>query len=102
MTLISLDEAKEHLHIPSSTTDRDSDVQDKVEQASAIILDYLDTRAVAGWSDGTVVVPKPVQAATKLMLGHLDEHRGDDMSADAKLWEAIERLLMRFRDLALA
>jgi hypothetical protein len=102
MTLISLDQAKTHLHIPASTTDRDGDVQDKVEQASAIILEYLDTRAVAGWSDGTVVVPGPVQAATLLLVGHLDEHRGDDMRADADCWLAIERLLVRRRDAALA
>jgi hypothetical protein len=52
------------------------------------------------WTDATV--PGPVQAAVLLLLTHLYKHRGDDPSADAALWEAIGRLLIRFRDPALA
>ncbi len=103
MALVTLDQVKTHLHIPLDTTDRDADVQDKAEQASSIILDYLKSRALAGWSDASLPVPGPVQAATLLLVANLDENRGDrDMKNDADCWLAIERLLMRFRDPALA
>jgi hypothetical protein len=108
MALVTLNAAKIHLHIPLTTTDRDTDVQAIADRAGAIILDYLKSRAVAEWTVetplpvGGIAVPGPVAAATLLMVGHLDEHRGDDMKADADLWLAIERLLVRFRDPALA
>lgn len=169
MALVSLLQAKTHLRIEDD--DHNADVALKLDQASAIILDYLKARTntiasisvanptvittetphslatgaavvilgttttptvngtqtatvtgattltvpvnvtigqstVAGtvarttWTD--VTVPGQVQAATLLMLGRLYEHRGDDEKADADLWEAIGRLLMRSRDPALA
>lgn len=96
--LVSLHRAKEHLRV--TTTDSDADIHLKVEQASAIVLEYLKSRADAGWDDTTA--PGPVQAATLLVIGHLYEHRGDDMDRDGALWQAVERLLMRSRDPALA
>lgn len=55
----------------------------------------------AAYTAGTV--PLNLQAAILLMLTHLYEHRGDDMDKyDESLWLAIERLLMRLRDPALA
>jgi hypothetical protein len=50
----------------------------------------------------TATVPGPVRSAVLLMLTHLFEHRGEDMVTDEDLWKALERLLMRFRDPALA
>lgn len=100
MALVTLQAAKDHLRI--RTFDRDADLQLKVDQASAIVLDYLKAGAVAGWSDGTVAVPGHVEAATLLVVGHLNEHLGDDMKADEALWLAVGRLLMRMRDPALA
>lgn len=100
MALISLEQAKAHLRVVSS--DEDDDIARKVEQASAVVLDYLKSQAVAGWSDGTVTVPGHVEAATMVMLTHLYENRGDDMAADEDAWKAVERLLMRSRDPALA
>jgi len=52
------------------------------------------------WTDATV--PAHIQAATLLVLTHLYERRGDDMSSDDVLWQAVGRLLMRSRDPALA
>lgn len=52
------------------------------------------------WTDATV--PGRVQQSVLLMLTHLYEHRGDDMGGDASTWDAIERLLIRSRDPALA
>lgn len=167
--LISLTQAKAHLRIPND--DSDADVYQKVEDATAIVLDYLKTRPIAiasisianptvittsvphslvsgvtypilgttstptvvgsqvvtvtgpttftvpvnvtvgqadaagtvgapAWTDTTV--PGPVRSAILLMLTHLHELRGDDMKADSDLWMAIDRLLCRFRDPALA
>jgi hypothetical protein len=95
---VTLHQAKEHLRI--HTTDTDPDVYLKVEHASGIVLDYLKSRGDATWNSDTA--PAPVQAATLLVLGHLHENRGDDMEPDANLWMAIERVLMRSRDPALA
>jgi hypothetical protein len=58
------------------------------------------TVGAAAWTD--VTVPRPVQSSILITLSHLHENRGDDMKADGDLWLAIERLLMRQRDPALA
>jgi hypothetical protein len=52
------------------------------------------------WTQNTV--PLPVQASVLLMLTDLVEHRGDDTEATDQTWKAVERLLMRSRDPALA
>lgn len=98
--LVPLSVAK--LHLRETDTVTSIETISKVEQASAIIYDYLKGRAVAGWLDGSVTVPKPIEAATLLLLVHLNENRGDNMQADRQVWEAIERLLIRFRDPAFA
>jgi hypothetical protein len=100
MALITLEQAKAHLRVVS--VDEDDDIDRKIEQAGAIVLDYLKGQAVSGWNDGSVTVPRVVEAATLVMLTHLYENRGDDMTADEDAWKAVERLLMRFRDPALA
>jgi hypothetical protein len=56
--------------------------------------------AIVPWNDETA--PLPVQQASMLMLTHLYEHRGNDQKADADLWLAIERILIRSRDPAFA
>jgi hypothetical protein len=104
--LVTLDQAKGHLHIPLSTTeDRDLDVQDLVTRASAIVVTHLKSRAVAEWSVdeplpvGGVAVPGGVQTATLLLIGLLDTHRGDDTPPPASLWQSY---LIPFRDPTLA
>lgn len=96
--LVTLQKAK--LHLNETSDARDEDIAFKAEQASDIIVDYLKTDEAAAYTIDTV--PKPVQAAVLLMLTHLVESRGEDMDRDEHLWNAIERLLMRFRDPALA
>lgn len=98
--LVPLDVAKRHCRDESSLTA--GDMLTKVQQASAIVMDYLKSRADPGWIDGTVAVPKPVEAATLLLVAHLNENRGDNMAPDLQVWAAVERLLVRFRDPALA
>jgi Phage gp6-like head-tail connector protein len=102
MALVSMDKAKEHLKIV--TSDSDADVQLKLEQASAIVEQYCSNRIPTdpvtpeppAWTETTV--PRPVQAAVLLVLGHLYQNRGDDMETDETLWLAIRRLLDSQRD----
>ena len=91
MALVTLDQAKQHLGIPLTTTDRDADVQGLIDRASAVVITHLKTRAVAEWSvedplpaEG-VAVPGDVQTATLLLIGLLDTHRGDD-ETPAGVW----------------
>jgi hypothetical protein len=97
--LVTLDEAKRHLY-QEWTTDNDADIQAKLEQASAIIRDYLTKRNDETWDPTTV--PLPIKSAVLLMLDHLWEDRGGDASRDEDVWAAIHRLVIRFRDPAWA
>lgn len=54
------------------------------------------TVGAPAWTEATV--PGQVRAAICLWLTHLYEHRGDDMAAEAVLWDATRRLLDRSRD----
>ncbi len=99
-TLASLNEAKTHLRIPLSDTNRDADVQAKLDEANGTILDYLGTDADDTWDTDTV--PGPVKASILIMLGNLYENRGDDMKADENAWAAVYRYCTRLRTSALA
>ena len=99
--LVSLVEAKQQLRIQDS--DHDADVTAKMDAAQEAILAYLTTAGDETW-DGTTV-PKAVKQAILILLTHLYEHRGDDMSPtatgttpDADVWAAIGRLLALYRD----
>jgi hypothetical protein len=67
-----------------------------------VAVTVAGTGGTASVSWTYVTVPVHVQAAVLLMLTHLYEHRGDDQKADADVWLAIERLLIRSRDPAFA
>lgn len=100
--LVTLETAKMHLRITDSA--HDADVQLKLTQAQATILDFLAERVDDSWTETTV---SPLVVAGILMyLTHLYEHRGDDMgasasTADADVWDALRRLLARLRDQAI-
>ena len=96
--LITLAQAKTHLHI--TTTDDDVDIQFKLDQAEDTIRRYLKKRDDPAWTPATV--PHAVQSAILLWLTRLYEQRGDDEGNDAKVWTAIEHLLVGYRDPALA
>lgn len=101
-----------HLVTITGHVDSDPDLNDGLFYAATVIstttFSIPKAVTVAGtggtatvlWTDLTV--PFQVQASVLLMLTHLYEQRGDDMTTDANLWLAIERLLMRSRDPALA
>jgi hypothetical protein len=99
-TLVTLAIAKEHLRITHSNAD--ADLTRKLTEASDMVVGYIGTDVAALWTDADV--PTPVRSAVLLLLTHLYDHRGEDMSADAHLWEAIGRLLLGtgYRDPTLA
>jgi hypothetical protein len=97
MTLATLDEAKMHLQITDPA--RDVEVTQFLEEASAVVYDYIGSRADPAWDATTA--PPVVRAATLKALVYSWQHRGDD-SDDSALWAQLRELLMRTRDSALA
>lgn len=107
--LVTLAQAKGHLRLTWADGDpRDTDLEMKLAQAQAIIVEYCDTTAY--WRDVTETwdadtVPKSVHAAILLELGELWQFRGDE-PGDAgaartdgfDLSPAIRALLTRQRD----
>lgn len=107
MALVTLAAAYAHVHgdwiLAASPADPlDVELQSKVDQASDIILSYLKIATSPPYYDDQTA-PKRIQAAALLMIANLWTYRGDDIDTpDEKTWQAIERLLMRDRDPALA
>ena len=102
--LVTLTQAKAQLGITLPPGDPgDEFLQDKLNEAEETILDYLKgaNGLAVDWVDPTTA-PGPVVAAIKLLLADLHEYRGDDEEKDEDLWMAIDRLLKRYRDPALA
>lgn len=102
MALISLPEAAAHLRLDGTTDD--VDLQAKVDEASAIILDYLKVASADSpptWDEDTA--PYHIKAATKLILAGLwDDREGDGDGDYLKDGGPVARLLARSRDPALA
>jgi hypothetical protein len=100
--LVTLATAKTHLRITDS--DHDADITQKMASASATIRDYLKGQNDPTWDDMTA--PPWVAAAVLVLLAHQYEHRGDQFGPsndnDDRVWSAIENLLRRSRDPALA
>lgn len=96
--LIPLADAKAHLHITDPA--RDAEIDGYTVRAQNEILAYLKSGADPLWTASTV--PYPVRSAILLLLTHRYEHRGDAMEPDEALWTALERVLVGFRDPALA
>jgi len=106
---VTLEEARAHLAV-----DHDADnamIQSQVEQASAIILDFLKLPAVpASWGEGTggtggtgdepSGVPQLVKASTLLIVGELYKNR--EAGEVNVLSEGVKSLLRRSRHPALA
>lgn len=100
MMLISLADAKLALHITDPA--RDAEVTLYLEQASALIFEYIGARADPTWDETSA--PATVQAGTMKLLCHLYEHRGDDAADDhgTKIWAELSETLMRARDPGIA
>jgi hypothetical protein len=104
--LVTLTQAKGHLRIRH--TEEDEEIQDKLDQAEDIVLDYLHMES-SEWD--TENVPGRVQAAVLEVLADLWEHRGDDNEggeafqnrmADGELHPRVTRYLYRLKDLVIA
>lgn len=111
VAFVTLQQAKRHLRIAYG--DEDDDLDDKIQQASAIIIDYLKTPD-HGWTDAQngspstrSTAPMVVQAATLLMLANMWEFREGEAepkyeAADGYLPKAVTALLHRLRHPAYA
>jgi hypothetical protein len=94
----TLTQFKSHLKI--STSDEDTDLQLKLDQAEAIILDYLGTSSPGN--------PRVVQAAILVQATELYRFRGDDPEGVSgpqtagNLSPFVTNLLRRLKDPAFA
>ena len=113
--LITIEMAKQHLGITHST--EDADIQRKMAQAQAQVLDYIDQRlsdgaawsaTIAAWDDATETRDfYIVQAAILKQFGGLYRDRGDDDGKNAQAWvdglaPNVARMLTRLRDPAIS
>ncbi len=97
--LITLAQAKQQLVIENETTERDSELLLKMEEANDAVINYLKSRADPSWTSNTV--PPRIRAAILLVLTNLWTHRGDDDMSDP-ISSAVASVLMRDRDPAAA
>jgi uncharacterized phage protein (predicted DNA packaging) len=99
--LLTLDVAKKHLRVDHA--DDDADITRKIDQASAIVLDYIKQRDAAWTADD---VPPVIAAATEIVLSMLYDDRAaggqENGVAMGYLPLSVTSLLHRYRDPALA
>jgi hypothetical protein len=104
--LITIEEAKMQLQIAASVTEHDGDIAMKVQQASAILMDFLKlTAPPASWADADTspveyTVPAEYKAMTLVILGELFENR--ESSTIDVISIALQSLARRKRDPAMA
>jgi hypothetical protein len=102
MALVDLAAAKAHCHVTDAR--QDADVQRFVDQATAIVLDYVQDHPDAKtWTEATV--PAPVQLGILLTTAYYyRKNRGDlpPTGDDQGLWAELRPLLGRFRTPAFA
>lgn len=108
MDVVTMEQAKLHLRIAEDVEHFDDDLQMKLDQAHAIVKDYIlrgddDWAAeVEAWDDETV--PQQVVAAVLIQLTHLWRFRGDELEGDRPrqqhgfLAPGVVALLHRLRD----
>lgn len=111
LELVDLAQAQRHLRRPvgvsSPMTSDEQDIQDKLDQATALIFQYLErpddvawTAEMDAWTSDSV--PAPVVAAILIQLSELYRFRGDDFEGPKReagyLAPSIVSLLKRYRD----
>lgn len=114
INLVSIKQAERHLRVEFDETNviQVADLEFKIQQASAIVLDYLkipvpeqtspleDSPTYDYWASVPAAVPFDVKAATLLVLGELWENR--EATVNDCLSEAVRSLLHRHRHPAMA
>lgn len=102
MGLITLDQAKLHLRI--DVDEHDERIEEAIEDASGIILDYLKLESTAYQNTAGEVedVPRPVIAAVKLGVSALFENPEQSENGPLVLSQTVKNLLHRLRDPAIA
>lgn len=114
INLVTIKQAERHLHldIDEVTVGHVPDLEDKIQQASFIVLDYikqlppeytspvLESPTYTFWANDTTKIPYNVKAATLLVLAELWDNR--EASVNDCLSQAVKDLLHRWRDPALA
>lgn len=115
--IVTLAQAKQHLRLPSSSGSpslEDADLADKLEDAHALVLDYVADgktddyqTAMEAWDADTA--PRAVRAAILRTFGDLHRFRGnDDDPAEVRvdgtfaLSPRARQLLRLYRDPAIA
>jgi len=115
--LVTLAQAQRHLKIEpaadGSPSAADADLQDKVDQATAMVVDYIRRPSneweIESWSlvpMGSPAAPAPAAVvwAVLLQIGYLYRYRGDDAADGAPLPDdgyppqAVCAALKRYRD----
>jgi Phage gp6-like head-tail connector protein len=104
MPTISLDVAKQHLRILPEDIDDDADITRKIDQASAIVSDYL--KKADDWTPTAAETPI-LEAATLMVLSKLYDDRNvgeenDERVALGYLSPQVTAILHRLRDPAVA
>lgn len=114
INLVSIRQARHHLRVTFDETNTEQiyDLEQKIQQASAIIFDYLkipipeqtspeeDSPTYDYWSSVPTAIPYDVKAATLLVVSELWENR--EATTHDCLSPAVKSLLHRHRDPALA
>lgn len=106
---ITLDVAKQHLRILLENTEFDAEIQRKLDQANAIVLDYIK-KPEGKQADGTTLSDLQLtilMAATMMVLSKLYDDRNigeenDENVALGYLTPQVTAILHRLRDPALA
>lgn len=119
MALITVKMAIAHLRLPASYGSPEESPQEapldlrmKMDQAEALILDYLKVSLSSppDWDVAAGTVPRLVQCAVLVQLAELWRFRGDDPASasetlkheDGQLSTQVTNYLRRWRDPALA
>lgn len=96
--LVTMARARAHLRMVGAT--QDEELAAKMEEASAIVLDYVTTEGKDAWTAESV--PGVVSSAVLLVLGALWSGRAGAEDAPEPLSDPVRNLLRRHRDPALA
>ena len=116
-TLVTLDQARAHLHMNAATGSPDPDAADlqlKIDAATQLVCEYIADRnpidqawidTIEAWGTGSPPLAPPplIQAAVLFQFGELMRFRGDDPEGPARdpyshLSLFAENILRRYHD----